>query len=155
MPNPVALPTKLKSLRGTVRKCREVVPSVAPNHVKRIPPPPKWLTKVQKNIYRDTTQHLKFLNILEVTGLPMVVAYAIEFGNYLEASELRKSEFITTVETKAGTIKTVNPLQRVIDSSLANATKLGALFGLDPVNKGKIKINNEKKVVEGLEEFFS
>jgi len=155
MPSPVKLPTKLKQLRGTAQRCREVVPSVAPNHVKRIPPAPKWLTKVQKNIYRDTTQHLKFLNILEVTGLPLVVAYAIEVGKYLEASEQMKSDFINETETKSGTIRTTNPLQRIIDSSLANALKIAALFGLDPVSKGKIKINNEKKVVEGLEEFFS
>ncbi len=154
MPSPNALPSKLKNLRGTVRKCREPKVPVNLNEVTKVPPPPKWLSRIQKKIYKETTEHLKFMQILEVTGLPLIVAYSIEFGKYLEASEKMADSLTVKVETGKGSIESANPLQRIVDSSLANAMKISSLFGLDPISKSKIKINDDDKTVDGLEEFM-
>lgn len=154
MPSPTALPTKLKNLRGTTRKCREPKVLAPMNYVEKVPPPPKWLNKLQRKIYKETTEHLKRMDVLEVTGLPLIVAYSIEFGKYLEATEQMGAKYTISTQTKTGSVTSANPLQKVIDSSLANAMKISQLFGLDPVNKLKLKINDDEKTVDGLEEFL-
>lgn len=124
------------------------------NYVEKVPPPPKWLNKLQRKIYKETTEHLKRMDVLEVTGLPLIVAYSIEFGKYLEATEQMGAKYTISTQTKTGSVTSANPLQKVIDSSLANAMKISQLFGLDPVNKLKLKINDDEKTVDGLEEFL-
>lgn len=94
------------------------------------------------------------MDVLEVTGLPLIVAYSIEFGKYLEATEQMGAKYTISTQTKTGSVTSANPLQKVIDSSLANAMKISQLFGLDPVNKLKLKINDDEKTVDGLEEFL-
>jgi P27 family predicted phage terminase small subunit len=148
------LPDRLKGLRGTLKKCRVNDQPIITSQITKIPAPPRWLSKVQKKIYKETCNHLVFLNVLEVTGLPLIVAYSIEYGKYLEASEKMGTEFTLSIETQKGIIKTTNPIQRVIDSSLSNAMKISSLFGLDPVNKSKLKINDDKQEVDGLDEFI-
>jgi len=154
MPSPNPLPTKQKQLRGTVRKCREVN-NVDHSVITKVPPAPRWLGKMAKKIYRDTTQHLKFMEVLEVTGLPLIVAYCIELGRYMEIAESTGTNYVDVMETKAGTIRRKSPELQIMKDSMDTAMKIGSLFGLDPVNKSRLKINNEKKQVDGLEEFLN
>lgn len=134
MPNHV-VPSKKKNLRGTYQKCREESRNTDISVVTKIPPAPRWLATTAKKLYRDHTEHLKFMQILDVVGLPLVVAYCIEMAAYLDGVKSKKP-------------------RKETDPALANALKIGQMFGLDPVSKSKVRIDDKNKKVEGMEEFL-
>lgn len=139
MPSPNPLPTKLKSLRGTTRKCREPKVAIEINKVTKAPPPPRFFNKTMKKIYRQQVDRMMFLEILEPSNINLAVAYAWTFGKWYEIAESEKIDDKTT---------------RQAQSYLDSALKIGALIGADPVNTHKLRINNESKTIDGLEEFL-
>ena len=140
MASPVALPTKLKNLRGTVRKCREAAPVLPVQRVTKVPPAPKFFSKVMKQVYNEQVKRMMFLEILEPSNINLAVAYAWSYGKWHEIASSGTTD-----------VKRIKEAQNHIEMSL----KIGALIGADPVNTHRLKINNEKKTIDGLEEFFT
>ena len=80
-------PTALKKLRSTERPCRVNDQEAQPATIEKLPPAPRWFSKMAKKIYRTKGQELINMNIMGTLDLDMFTLYCNEFATYIETSE--------------------------------------------------------------------
>lgn len=135
------IPTALKVLKGTDQPCRVNKKDTSSPVVTKVPPPPRWFTKLGKKIYKDVTRQLAASKVLTPADLEMLVAYCQEYSTYLEIMEQFNTgdeDRVVTVATKAGISKQVNPLFKIAQASLEKAKSIGVEYGLTPSSRARV-----------------
>lgn len=142
------IPTALKVLKGTDQPCRTNKKDALSQVVSKVPPPPRWFTKLGKKIYKDVTRQLTASKVLTPADLEMLIAYCQEYSTYLEAMEQFNTgaeDRVISVETKAGTSKQVNPLFKIAQASLEKAKAIGVEYGLTPSSRARVNQVKEQE----------
>ena len=85
------IPDQVKILHGTNQPCRMNENKPDYEIVKKLPPAPRWFSKLGKRIYRNLGKELLQKNILTALSIPMFIAYCREISIYLEI----EMEFLT------------------------------------------------------------
>ena len=129
-------PTELKRSAGTLQPCR--TNDNEPNYVLQteIPDPPKYLSKVGRDVYYSTAAELLGLGILTRVSLTMFVAYCIEVAKYYECQENIAKEG-TRIKNRFDEW-TINPLVKVANDALNLMIKLAGEFGITPAASSKV-----------------
>lgn len=142
-----SLPDNLKKIRGTDQPVRMNPDAPAFGLVIKVPAPPKWFSKLAKQIWKDTTNELKAKGILESIGIPILVSYCRSMANYLEA-EQELAEIGSRIHEEVGKFGVslkVHPLQKISDSELKKALSIAQEYGITPAAKARIKVSQAPK----------
>lgn len=137
-------PTEIKLHQGTARKDR-----INPNELKlkKIPGLPGLPSRLRGNpevaeLWESTVRTLFELGMLAEAHLPSVAAYCVEMGRYWSSYDKVREEGATKFTPNG--YEVVNPNVQIANTSLNNAMKLAAKFGLYPVDAMKINAPGKK-----------
>ena len=137
------LPSKIKQIKGTYRKCREN--QLEPEFIllSALPDPPIYLSEKGRQIYYSTAKELQEKGLLNGQNFNLFVMYVIELATYFEAREqLSKSPILIK---SALNEPRVNPYFKIMNQSLMNSLKIGVEFGLTPVSQSKVSAQSPAK----------
>jgi P27 family predicted phage terminase small subunit len=135
------IPTKLKEIRGTLAKSREIENEMQVTEVSSPPKPPKWLSKTAKQQWVLITNELFNLRMLHSVDLALIEAYCNAIALHIETEQiLQESGRIQIYRDEDGRIKhsQIVPLVTVSKQALSDAIKLATQFGLTPSARTKI-----------------
>lgn len=147
------LPVKVKDLRGTKRKHREVDDSVYdPTVVVSLEEVnvPSHLNTTAKKVYREVVQQLFAMRMLQPIDQHAlcIFANAIATAHAMQKA-LDKEGYVTYIRDEDGNITgvTVNPMQKVLKDALNMANTIGTQFGWSPSARIKLlaMLNNNKE----------
>jgi P27 family predicted phage terminase small subunit len=135
------IPTKLKELRGTLAKSREIENEMQVTPVTKAPTPPKWLSKIAKQQWVLVTNELFMLGMLHTVDLALIEAYCNSIALHIETEQiLQETGRIQVYRDEDGRVKhsQIVPLVTVSKQALSDAIKLATQFGLTPSARTKI-----------------
>lgn len=149
-------PNALKQLAGTLQPCR-MKNEVDLGNLNKIPPAPKYFSKLAKKIYKTTANKLIKVKLLNEVNISLVVAYAEEMGKYYDTEEKLNGTTGRTysIFDKQGNEKIVrNPLDSMASEYLENAKKIAVELGITPASSSRVKMpvaKNEDDLSKFLE----
>ena len=131
------IPTAIKKEKGTFEKYYSMENEFTPDAIIDVEPP-EFLTDNQKKIFKSAARRFVQQGIFSVMDVDMVVAYAIEYDRYIEATkELNKSKGVVTINGK----KQVNLYLKISNEALKNINKIGIEFGMTPSARTRIAVS--------------
>ena len=134
------LPSKVKSLRSTSRKCREVVDSTPVVTSLVDVKAPTHLTGEAKKMYTRLVSQLFAMGYLAEIDVDALSLYAYEYSELIKLQrQLQKEGYIVEEETKNGTTLKEHPLHKVVMKKLAAVNALGSQFGWSPVSRIRLR----------------
>lgn len=157
------LPSKVKDLRGTKRKHREVDESAYKNPVivsLEEVNVPSHLNATAKKVYREVMQQLFAMQMLQPIDQHAlcVFANAIATAHAMQKA-LDKEGYVTDIRDKDGNITgvTVNPKQKVLKDALSMANTIGVQFGWSPSARIKLlaMLNNNKEEKDDFKDLIN
>ena len=129
---------QMKILKGTDQPCR-MRDEVSVNKILKMPPPPKWLSKSAKKLYRTKAQFLITAEILSEVDVEMFVTFCFEYGRYLDTAEKLAEVSHAAILTEKQQ-QLYNRLTKVNRDSFERAKYLASEFGFTPVSRMKFTI---------------
>jgi len=147
------IPTKLKEIRGTLAKSRELDNEMQVSEVAKPPAPPKWLSPTAKEQWVLITNELFNLRMLHSVDLALIEAYCNAIALHIETEQtLQETGRIQVYRDEDGRIKhsQIVPLVTVSKQALSDAVKLATQFGLTPSARTKI---NAERPLENKDEY--
>lgn len=133
------IPDEVKAKRGTLRKCREVATIDAPKASLIGVKTPARLKGVAKKTYEFITRQCFAMGILAEVDVMALELYAFEYAELVRLQEqLSKEGYTIEEETKFGTVKKTNPLEKVVHRKLAAVNALGSQFGFSPLSRMRL-----------------
>lgn len=134
------LPSKVKTLRATTRKCREVVDSTPVVTSLVDVKAPAHLTGEAKKIYARLVSQLFNMGYLAEIDVDALSLYAFEYTELIKLQrQLQKEGYIVEEETKNGSTLKEHPLHKVVMKKLAAVNALGSQFGWSPVSRIRLR----------------
>ena len=133
------LPSKVKSLRATSRKCREVADN-SPVVTSLVDiKTPVHLTGEAKKVYTRLVSQLFNMGYLAEIDVDALSLYAWEYSELIKLQrQLQIEGYINEEETKMGTTMKEHPLHKVVMKKLAAVNALGSQFGWSPVSRVRL-----------------
>ena len=130
------LPEKVKSVRGTVRKCRKRDEVVAPKVELVDVNVPSHLKGKAREIFELKVRQCFGLGILAEIDIDALALYAWEMAELLQLQQrLKKEDYVVTEETKSGPVMKTHPLVKVVTAKLSTVNAIGSQFGWSPVSR--------------------
>ena len=133
------IPNELKALRGTDQPCRMDGSSTPARTTAVTTLPRSGLKGTAKKVFEVVAAELVNNHLLDLVGVDLIVAYALEMGLYHDTMrELEKEGYTIDVETKFGSTTLVNPKRKVAESALTNAKAIAVEYGLTPSSRSRV-----------------
>ncbi len=135
------LPSKLKKMQGTEKKCRVIENEMKVDIVSQVPQAPEWLSEIGKQEWQKVTNQLFNLEMLHQVDLKLIEAYCNEISLYIECEiQLRQGNRIDEFKSSQGDLlrRQASPLIKMKNDALNNSLKLASQFGLTPVARASI-----------------
>lgn len=134
------LPDNVKELRGTLKKSRaarrrNVAPAgeMDPKRYARVPPPPAWMAKEAKAVWRQFAPWCWQMGTLDKASVAAFTRWCIAEGNVRMAdAELKRAGFVNTHDQ-------VGPWFTVLMKSMTEARILSGQFGIDLGLRARLK----------------
>lgn len=142
MASPNKLPTKIKELRGTVRKDRVLENEMQPGLMDSLPAAPKTLKDHGKDLWFHICSELLNLNMLTTVGLPQIESYCKDWQLY-KIAEKNVDEKGPVVKLKTGVVAQ-NPYLKTMNDCRSRMTKFEDRWGLSPSSQAKIPAKPKK-----------
>jgi P27 family predicted phage terminase small subunit len=134
------LPQKVKQARQTLRYCRENDNEPTFVLTQEIPDPPKYLSKVGRDVYYSTASELLSFGILTRVSLSLFVMYCIEVAVYFDAMERVYKESFVLVNKQGNFVP--NPWIKIANDSLMATVRIATEFGITPASASKVNAIN-------------
>lgn len=148
-------PNKLKQLRGTDQPVRMNVDEVEYSRITKVSVPRILKTKRAKKIYRERSQVLINMQLLQEPDQDLLVAYANTLDLYYRAvEEMAEADLIIDVQTKAGKTKQVNPHLKLMAQLIEIINKLSSHFGFSPSSRASLKVNEPREKLSEFEKLM-
>ncbi len=128
------LPTALKSVRGTVRKCR--LNENEPKPATTIPATPTFLSDEARQEWDRIAPILERNGILTEIDGAALAAYCQTFADWIEATLKVREEGFLTATTNGNVIQ--NPMVGVANRLKADLLRFLSEFGMTPASRSKI-----------------
>lgn len=128
-------------------------PKIQPAPAGELPQKPDWLDQVAAAKWDELVEVLGPKRILTCGDGDRLAAYCVAWSNYLAATRALKRGQEKT-NRRSGVAKTVPAFerQRTAEKQLR---ELGALFGLDPLSRGRVKAPASEASLAGKGRFFN
>lgn len=134
------LPSKVKALRATTRKCREVTDDTPVVTSLVDVKAPAHLTGEAKKVYTRLVSQLFNMGYLAEIDVDALSLYALEYSELIKLQRQLQSEgYIVEEVTKNGVTQKEHPLHKVVMKKLAAVNALGSQFGWSPVSRIRLR----------------
>ena len=135
-------PTKLKELKGSLRKCREVSNEMQTTNVVSMPQAPSFLNQHGADEWDLVTNELANIKMLHLTDLSILAAYCNEIGIYREIAQELQGNFTEQTVDKDGRLRAskIAPKYKVMQIALQNAMKISREFGFTPSSRASLSM---------------
>jgi P27 family predicted phage terminase small subunit len=135
-------PTKLKELKGSLRKCREVSNEMQTTNVVSMPQAPSFLNQHGADEWDLVTNELANIKMLHLTDLSILAAYCNEIGIYREIAQELQGNFTEQTVDKDGRLRAskIAPKYKVMQNALQNAMKIASQFGFTPSARASLSM---------------
>jgi len=135
-------PTKLKELKGSLRKCREVSNEMQTTNVVSMPKAPSFLNQHGADEWDLVTNELANIKMLHLTDLSILAAYCNEIGIYREIAQELQGNFTEQTVDKDGRLRAskIAPKYKVMQNALQNAMKISREFGFTPSSRASLSM---------------
>jgi len=135
-------PTKLKELKGSLRKCREVSNEMQTTNVVSMPKAPSFLNQHGADEWDLVTNELANIKMLHLTDLSILAAYCNEIGIYREIAQELQGNFTEQTVDKDGRLRAskIAPKYKVMQNALQNAMKIATQFGFTPSSRASLSM---------------
>ena len=135
-------PTKLKELKGSLRKCREVSNEMQTTNVVSMPKAPSFLNQQGADEWNLVTYELANIKMLHLTDLSILAAYCNEIGIYREIAQELQGNFTEQTVDKDGRLRSskIAPKYKVMQNALQNAIKIATQFGFTPSSRASLSM---------------
>ena len=135
-------PTKLKELKGSLRKCREVSNEMQTTTVISMPQAPSFLNQHGADEWDLVTNELANIKMLHLTDLSILAAYCNEIGIYREIAQELQGNFTEQTVDKDGRLRSskIAPKYKVMQNALQNAMKIATQFGFTPSSRASLSM---------------
>jgi P27 family predicted phage terminase small subunit len=135
-------PTKLKELKGSLRKCREVSNEMQTTNVVSMPQAPSFLNQQGADEWDLVTNELANIKMLHLTDLSILAAYCNEIGIYREIAQELQGNFTEQTVDKDGRLRAskIAPKYKVMQNALQNAMKIATQFGFTPSARASLSM---------------
>jgi len=135
-------PTKLKELKGSLRKCREVSNEMQTTNVVSMPQAPSFLNQQGADEWNLVTNELANIKMLHLTDLSILAAYCNEIGIYREIAQELQGNFTEQTVDKDGRLRAskIAPKYKVMQNALQNAMKIATQFGFTPSSRASLSM---------------
>jgi P27 family predicted phage terminase small subunit len=135
-------PTKLKELKGSLRKCREVSNEMQTTNVVSMPKAPSFLNQHGADEWDLVTNELANIKMLHLTDLSILAAYCNEIGIYREIAQELQGNFTEQTVDKDGRLRSskIAPKYKVMQNALQNAMKIATQFGFTPSSRASLSM---------------
>ena len=135
-------PTKLKELKGSLRKCREVSNEMQTTNVVSMPKAPSFLNQQGADEWNLVTNELANIKMLHLTDLSILAAYCNEIGIYREIAQELQGNFTEQTVDKDGRLRSskIAPKYKVMQNALQNAMKIATQFGFTPSSRASLSM---------------
>jgi P27 family predicted phage terminase small subunit len=134
-------PTKIKELRGTLRKDRTIDNEMTVATVSEIPSPPDWLSDIGAEEWNKVCAELHNKKMLHHIDLRLLEAYCNAISLHIETEiMLRKKGRIQVFKDEEGNVKHAQavPYQKIANDALDRALKIATQFGFTPSSRSGI-----------------
>ena len=133
------LPSKVKALRATTRKCREVTDDTPVVTSLVDVKAPAHLTGEAKKVYTRLVSQLFNMGYLAEIDVDALSLYAFEYSELIKLQrQLQAEGYIVEEVTKNGVTQKEHPLHKVVMKKLAAVNALGSQFGWSPVSRVRL-----------------
>lgn len=136
------VPKEIKKLQGTYRADRDKG-VLQFEKVTEIPKPPTHLTNTARRLWREITDILISVNVLEVIDLHQVAMLCEELATYYEMNKIIKKQKTYTYVNGSGNLVR-RPELSIRNRAMENANKLMAQLGLTPAMRQRFGYTPEK-----------
>ena len=135
-------PTKLKELKGSLRKCREVSNEMQTTNVVSMPQAPSFLNQHGADEWDIVTNEFANIKMLHLTDLSILAAYCNEIGIYREIAQELQGNFTEQTVDKDGRLRSskIAPKYKVMQNALQNAMKIATQFGFTPSSRASLSM---------------
>ena len=135
-------PTKLKELKGSLRKCREVSNEMQTTNVVSMPKAPSFLNQHGADEWDLVTNELANIKMLHLTDLSILAAYCNEIGIYREIAQELQGNFTEQTVDKDGRLRSskIAPKYKVMQNALQTAIKIATQFGFTPSSRASLSM---------------
>lgn len=149
------LPSKVKALRATTRKCREVADNTPMATTLVDVKAPAHLTGEAKKVYTRLVSQLFNMGYLAEIDVDALSLYAFEYTELIKLQrQLQAEGYIVEEVTKIGVTQKEHPLHKVVMKKLAAVNALGSQFGWSPVSRVRLHaIASEKENKDDFADF--
>ncbi len=150
------IPTKIKELKGTLKKHRELENEMQVSEVISMPQAPNFLNEFGAAEWHKTTNALADMNMLFEVDLALLSAYCREMGTYIEMSEILKSGSVERTYDKDGRLRAskLKPEVKIQRDSLDRAIKIATQFGFTPSSRASIPQGSKEQESKSEFNFF-
>lgn len=138
------LPTELKLIKGTARKCR--VSKLEPRPSPSTPSAPEHVKGYAREEWGRVTDELARLGLLTLVDRAALAAYCVAYSRWRQAEELLESEGLVTSTTNGNVIQ--NPLVGVANKAMELMHKFLTEFGMTPSARSRVRPVEEKPASE-------
>lgn len=151
-----ALPNKMKELRGTDQPVR-MMDEVEYEMVTKVSVPRILTTSRAKKIYRERSQVLINMKLLQQPDMDLLVAYANTLDMYFQAIEKQKDEdmVIELINTKGNKMMVISPYIKLQKELLELSIKLASQFGFSPASRASLKVQAPREKMTEFEKLLS
>ena len=148
-------PTRLKALKGTLQKCREIDNEVHLQELKAPPPVPSYFKGRAKKEWKIVTKTLFDLDMLYREDLPMLESYCYNVGLMEMAMRKLNDQGIlgTYVNATGNKYIAKNKWISVYNEAVDRIVKLAAQFGFSPASRTHISMPTKAKNNEETQMF--
>tara|TARA_R100001440_G_scaffold74718_1_gene100520 strand:- start:879 stop:1355 length:477 start_codon:yes stop_codon:yes gene_type:complete len=129
------LPTKVKELRGTLKKERVLDNEMQVAKVQSLPDAPEWLSDTAKEEWIKVCTELYNKQMLHYVDLRLIEAYCNSIALHIETEKLlRVNGRVQVFKNEDGSIKYAQsvPYQKIANDALDKALKIAREFGFTP-----------------------
>jgi len=138
----MALPTSVKMLKGTLKKCRTNPNEPFPDATVAMPTDPEILDEVGMNEYRHKAKAMAKLGCFTEWDNTALCAYAALYSSWVKIEKTLAEEGYVIESAKGLPIR--HPLVGMRNATLALMNNYLVQFGLTPVSRSKVKADKGK-----------
>lgn len=145
------IPTKLKKIKGTLRKDRVLKDELSPAPIQNIPPPPDWLPDLGRDEWERITKELAAVNMLSGLDLSVLAIYCNEYAVYISMEmEMRRNSRVMVYRDDEGKIKHIQPVahQIIANRAMQKMLKIATEFGFTPSSRTRIGSESTQSHIE-------
>ena len=150
-----SLPNKIKTLRATDQPVR-MMDEVEYERISKVTVPRILSTTRARKIYKERSQVLINMKLLQEPDQDLLVAYANTLDLYYQAIEKQKNEDLVTelVNAKGHKMQVISPYIKLQKDLLEMVNKLSGHFGFSPSSRASLKVQAPREKMSEFEKLM-